>query len=70
MASAFLSEEVCKYFSNEQEWQLASRIYWDRFDRRRPIDYDLEKYKIQLSYFNYLMEKYRRFLLHKYTSNK
>jgi hypothetical protein len=70
MVNVFTSEEPKIYFKDEYEWRLASRIYWERHAIRGHIKYYLNKYNLTVTYYNYLMRQYSKFMLHKYQSNK
>jgi len=66
MVSVYTHEEVLQYFSSEDEWRFASRIYWERHNMRGHITYYLNKYKVSVARYNELMRKYAKFMLHQY----
>ena len=67
MASAFSKEEVEKYFENENQWRLASKIHWGIvFSGIKSPEPYCKRYKITFYQFVYLTGQYKKFLNHKY----
>ncbi len=66
MGEAFSSSEVSDYFKSQEEWKLASEIFWDREATNIYVLDVLRKYKITITVYQKLMQQYRLFMAHKY----
>lgn len=71
LVSAFaFEEEILQYFSCEEEWKTASRLYWGRFYGGIPDRKLLASLGIGVTEAGNFMVKYKKFLLHGYDNKK
>jgi len=68
LANSQSKEEIYHYFASEEEWRLASHVYWDK--RTTGLGSHLffgGAYGVMtVSYYNQLLRKYHKFMNHKY----
>jgi len=67
MAECFFSEEVGIYFTSQEEFKLASKLYWaTRWKEAHHVATIVRENRIPVKYQETLLKRYEKYLNHKY----